>query len=43
MWCLQETKMGVINGAVIYSLWGNQSVDWDFVQVEGASGGILVF
>ena len=43
MWCLQETKMGVINGAVICSLWGNQFVDWDFVQVECASGGILVF
>ena len=26
--CLQETKMQLINKAVIRSLWGDQHVDW---------------
>ena len=42
MVCLQETKMGLINGAVIRSLWGEQHVDWSYLGSCGASGGVLV-
>ncbi|KAK4582883.1 hypothetical protein RGQ29_025877 [Quercus rubra] len=40
--CLQETKMGLINRAVIRSLWGGQHVDWSYLGSCGASGGVLV-
>ena len=42
MVCLQETKMGLINRAVICSLWGGQHVDWSYLGSCGASGGVLV-
>ena len=42
MVCLQETKMGLINRAVIRSLWGGQHVDWSVLGSCGASGGVLV-
>ena len=38
MVCLQETKMGLINRAVIHSLWGGQHVDWSYLGSCGASG-----
>ena len=40
--CLQETKMGLINRAVIHSLWGGQHVDWSYLGYCGAFGGVLV-
>ena len=40
--CLQETKMGLINRAVICSLWGDQHVDWSYLGSCGASGVVLV-
>ena len=40
--CLQETKMGLINRAVIHSLWGGQHVDWSYLGSCGASGRVLV-
>ena len=40
--CLQETKMGLINRAVIRSLWGGQHVNWSYLGSCGASGGVLV-
>ena len=40
--CLQETKMGLINRAVIRSLWGGQHVDWSYLGSCGASGGVLL-
>ena len=40
--CLQETKLGLINIAVIRSLWGNQHVDWSYLGSWGASGVVLV-
>ena len=40
--CLQETKMGLINRAVIRSLWGGQHVDWSYLGSCGAFGGVLV-
>ena len=40
--CFQETKMGLINRAVIHSLWGGQYVDWSYLGSCGASGGVLV-
>ena len=42
MVCLQETKMRLINRAVICSLWGGQHVDWSYLGSCGASGGVLV-
>ncbi|KAL4609846.1 hypothetical protein ACB092_08G010200 [Castanea dentata] len=39
--CLQETKMGLINRAVVRSLWGGH-VDWSYLGSCGASGGVLV-
>ena len=39
---LQETKIGLINGAVIHSLWGGQHVDWSYLGSCGASRGVLV-
>ena len=40
--CFQETKMGLINRAVIHRLWGGQYVDWSYLGSCGASGGVLV-
>jgi len=40
--CLMETKMEVINRAVVHSLWGCQHVDWCYMGASGASGGILI-
>ena len=40
--CLQETKMGLINRAVLRSLWGSQHVDWSYLGSCGASRGVLV-
>ena len=40
--CLQETKMGLINRAVIRSLWGGQHVDWSVLGSCEAFGGVLV-
>ena len=40
--CLQETKMGLINRAVLRSLWGSQHVDWSYLGSCGAFGGVLV-
>ncbi|KAK4559257.1 hypothetical protein RGQ29_008482 [Quercus rubra] len=34
--------MGLINRAVIRSLWGGQHVDWSYLGSCGASGGVLV-
>ena len=42
MICLQETKMGLINRAVICSLWGGHHVDWSYLGSCGAFGGVLV-
>ena len=42
MVCLQETKMGLINRAVIRSLWGGQHVGKSYLGSCGASGGVLV-
>ena len=42
MVCLQETKMGLINRAVLRSLWGSQHVDWSYLGTCGASRGVLV-
>ncbi|XP_050281855.1 uncharacterized protein LOC126722746 [Quercus robur] len=38
----QETKIGLINRAVIRSLWGGQHVDWSYLGSCGASSGDLV-
>ena len=40
MVCLQETKMGLINRAMIRSLWSGQHVDWSYLGSCGASGGV---
>ena len=40
--CLQETKMEVITGQFVRSLWRCQYVDWMFLGSNGASGGILL-
>ena len=40
--CLQETKMELIIGAVIRSLWRGQHVDWSYLGSCGASGGVLL-
>ena len=42
MVCLQETKMGLINRAVICSLWGGHHVDWSYLGSCGAFGGVLM-
>ena len=42
MVCLQESKMGLINRAVIRSLWGGQHVDWSYLGSCGASRGVLL-
>ena len=42
MACLQESKMGLINRAVIRSLWGGQHVDWSYLGSCGASRGVLL-
>ena len=34
--------MGLINRAVIRSLWGGQHVDWSYLGSYRASGGVLV-
>ena len=34
--------MGLINRAVIRSLWGGQHVDWSYLGSYGVSGGVLV-
>ena len=40
--CLQETKMELITRGFIKSIWGCQHVDWVYLSLIGASGGILV-
>ena len=42
MVCLQESKLGLINRAVIRSLWGGQHVDWSYLGSCGASRGVLL-
>jgi exonuclease III len=40
--CLQETKMELITGQVVRSLWRCPYIDWLFLGSSGASGGILL-
>jgi hypothetical protein len=40
--CLQETKLELITRRIVNSLWGCHYVDWCYVVVIGAVGGILL-
>jgi hypothetical protein len=39
---LQETKLEFVSREVVRSLWGCLHVDWCYLGVRGASGGILL-
>jgi len=39
--CLQESKLSVVDEAVIKAMWGNTSVGYSFQPSIGASGGLL--
>jgi exonuclease III len=41
MVCLQETKLDCLDLRVVWSLWGNQYVDWVALDVVNTAGGIL--
>jgi hypothetical protein len=40
--CLQETKLEVVDLAVVQSLWGSPFVDWEYQASKGVSGGIVI-
>ena len=40
--CLQETKLEVVDLAVVQSLRGSPFVDWEYQASKGASGGIVI-
>jgi exonuclease III len=40
--CLQDTKLEFVSRVVVRSLWGCQHVDWCYLGLRGASGGILL-
>ena len=40
--CLQETKISWFTPSLVHSLWRCPYVEWCYVAVEGASGGILL-
>ncbi|GFZ13080.1 GATA transcription factor 15 [Actinidia rufa] len=39
--CLQETKLKVVNQAIVQSLWGGRWVAWECKRAEGLAGGRL--
>ena len=40
--CLQETKLDQMDLMVVRSLWSNQYVGWEVVNVVNTAGGILL-
>lgn len=40
--CFQETKLKLITRRTILSIWSCQYVDWSYLPLKGASGGVLV-
>ena len=39
--CLQETKIQVMNDAILKSVWGNNPVGYSYQPSSGASGGLI--
>ena len=39
--CLQETKLQVLNDAILQSIWGNNSAGYSYQPSSGASGGLV--
>jgi hypothetical protein len=42
IFCLQETKLGLIDRRIVRNLWGIHHMDWLYLGSVGASGGILL-
>jgi exonuclease III len=40
--CLQETKLDVLDHRTVWSLWGNQHVNWVALDAINTAGGILL-
>ncbi|KAG2666855.1 hypothetical protein I3760_15G085500 [Carya illinoinensis] len=40
--CLQETKLKYVTRRIVRSIWSCTYVDWAYLTVGGASGGVLV-
>ncbi|XP_058723105.1 uncharacterized protein LOC131594923 [Vicia villosa] len=38
---IQETKLSLVDSSIVRELWGDDSVEWSFAEVTGASGGLI--